>query len=301
MTTSDKYLPKYPLMIISKGRSDNHRTPGALERLGVPYYIAVEPQDYDKYKKTIGPLGTVLELPFSNHGKGSGPARNWVWEYSKSLGYERHWVIDDNITEFWRFNYNQRIRLETGFFFRAMEDFCDRYENIMLAGPQYKFFVMDGYPYTPILWNSRLMSCILIQNDCPHKWRGRYNEDVDLSLRVLKDGYCTALFYTFLQGKMRTGTVKGGNTEELYGQGTFEKSKMLVNLHPDVVRLVKRYGRWHHDVNIKPFQKNLPILKENINISDKPNEYGAVLIQDYGLDTQRKVDKPNPRLGLENL
>lgn len=299
--TSPENLNKYPLYVISKGRADNHKTPGALENLGLKYYIAVEPQEYEAYCKTIGPNGTVLELPFSNHGKGSGPARNWIWDHSIANGHARHWCIDDNIVEFWRFNHNQRIRLDTGYFFRAMEDFCDRYENIRLAGPQYKFFIMDGYPYNPILWNSRLMSCILIDNNCRHRWRGRYNEDVDISLRVLKDGDCTALFYTFLQGKMRTGVMKGGNTTEIYGDGTFEKSKMLVNLHPDVVRLVKRYGRWHHHCDLSSFSKNLPILKKDAIIPEEPNEYGAVLVQDFGLPTQRKVDKPAPRKGLENL
>lgn len=299
--TPIEYHNQYPLYILSKGRADNHKTPGALENLGLKYYVAVEPQEVDLYKKTIGPNGTILELPFSNHGMGGGPARNWCWEHSILQGHKRHWIIDDNIMEFWRFHHNQRIRLDTGFFFRAMEDFCDRYENVMLAGPQYKFFVMDGYPYKPVLWNTRLMSCILIQNDCKHRWRGRYNEDVDLSLRVLKDGDCTAVFYTFLQGKMRTGTMKGGNTTEIYGDGTFEKSKMLANLHPDVVKLTKKYGRWHHEVDIRPFQKNLPILKPGIKIPDKPNEYGAKLVKDFGLPTQQLVDRPPPRKGLENL
>jgi len=34
---------------------------------------------------------------------------------------------------------------------------------------------------------ARVMRCILIDNACRHRWRGRYNEDTDLSLRVLKD------------------------------------------------------------------------------------------------------------------
>lgn len=32
----------------------------------------------------------------------------------------------------------------------------------------------------------RAFPCILIQNDIPFRWRGRYNEDTDLSLRALK-------------------------------------------------------------------------------------------------------------------
>ena len=292
--TSEKYLPRYPVYIISKGRHETRHTSKALELMGVPYYIAVEPQEYDKYCSVIDPK-KVLKLPFSNHGLGSGPARNWCWEHSISIGAKRHWLLDDNIKEFWRLNHNDRIRCESGGIFRAAEDFVDRYENIALAGFQYKFFCIDDVKYPPFIWNTRMMSCILIDNSCPHKWRGKYNEDVDLSLRVLKDGLCTILFYAFLCGKLRTGTVKGGNTEELYGDGTFEKSKMLVNLHPDVVSLVRRYDRWHHHVDISPFRNNKPILKQGIVIPQGVNEYGMGLVEGYGTPDQHFVEKPSAR------
>jgi hypothetical protein len=292
--TPENLFPKYPIYIISKGRHESRLTSKALEKLGVPYFIAVEQHEYDKYCSVIDPA-KVLCLPWSNHGKGSGPARNWVWEHSIANGHERHWILDDNITEFWRFHYNQRIRVDSGSFFRACEDFVDRYTNVGLAGLQYKFFVMDDYHHPPIVMNTRLMSCILIKNDITHRWRAKYNEDVDLSLRVLKDGLCTILFYSFLQGKMRTGTMKGGNTEELYGAGTFEKSKMLVDLHPDCVKLVRRYGRWHHDVDMRPFRNNKFILKDDIVIPKEPNEYGMVLVEDFGTPNQHIVDKPKPR------
>lgn len=302
--TNPKYLNRYPIYIISKGRWKTRHTAKALERIGIPYFIAVEEHEYDDYSKVIDPSkGTVLKLPWSNHGKGSGPARNWVWEHSIAAGHKRHWILDDNIQEFWRYNYNQRIRLDTGSFFLACEDFVDRYKNVAMAGLQYKFFVVDTYPYPPYILNTRLMSCILIQNDIPHRWRGKYNEDVDLSLRVLKDGYSTILFYTFLQGKMRTGTVKGGNTEELYGKGTFEKSKMLVDLHPDCVELVQKYGRWHHRVDIQKVRKQAGQLEfvDGYVEPKEPNNYGMTLVQDFGLETQYKVEKPKPRSGLDAL
>jgi len=44
----------------------------------------------------------------------------------------------------------------------------------------------------------------LIRNDVPYRWRGRYNEDTDLSLRMLKDRWCTIQFNAFLQGKAAT-------------------------------------------------------------------------------------------------
>lgn len=262
--------------------------------MGVPYYIAVEPQEYDNYVAVIDPK-KVLKLPFSNHGKGSGPARNWCWEHSQANGFKRHWLMDDNISEFWRFHNNKRYRVETGSaIFRAAEDFVDRYENIALAGFQYKFFCIDDYPYPPYMLNTRIMSCFLIDNDCPEKWRGKYNEDVDLSIRVLKRGLATMLFYSFLCGKLRTGTVKGGNTSEIYNNyeedASLKKSQMLVEMHPDVVTLQERYGRIHHHVDLDaimtydgfPARQNPIILRKDVEIKNKVDNYGMKMIRNWG-------------------
>lgn len=295
--------PRYPIYIISKGRWKTRHTSKALESMGVPYYIAVEPQEYDNYAEVIEPK-KVLKLPFSNHGKGSGPARNWCWEHSQENGFKRHWLMDDNISEFWRFNKNKRYRVEKGSgIFRAAEDFVDRFENIALAGFQYKFFCVDDYPYPPYILNTRIMSCFLIDNDCPVKWRGKFNEDVDLSIRVLKEGLTTMLFYAFLCGKLRTGTVKGGNTEEIYNNyqedASLKKSLMLKEMHPDVVELVERYGRTHHHVNLDaivnkdglPARQNPLILKKDVDIVNKVDNYGMRLIREYG--TENAYEDPS--------
>jgi len=290
---SDAFTTRYPIYIISKGRWESRYTSKALERMGVPYYIAIEPQEYEKYAEVIDPK-KILTLPFSNHGKGSGPARNWCWEHSQANGFKRHWLMDDNIYEFWRFHQNKRYRVERGSaIFRAAEDFVDRYENVALAGFQYKFFCVDDYPYPPYILNTRIMSCFLIDNNCPHKWRGRYNEDVDLSIRVLKEGLCTMLFYSFLCGKARTGTIKGGNTSEVYNNyqddASLKKSQMLVEMHPDVVTLKYRYGRVHHHVDLEaivnkngqPARNNPLIVRGDVAIKNKTDNYGMKLIREW--------------------
>ena len=289
-----EYSSRYPIYIISKGRWESRYTSNALERMGVPYYIAVEPQEYDNYAAVIDPK-KVLKLPFSNHGKGSGPARNWCWEHSQANGFKRHWLMDDNMSEFWRFHNNKRYRVKRGSaIFRSAEDFVDRFENVALAGLQYKFFCVDDYPYPPYILNTRIMSCFLIDNDCPVKWRGKYNEDVDLSIRVLKEGLVTMLFYAFLCGKLRTGTVKGGNTSEIYNNyqedASLKKSQMLMEMHPDVVTLIERYGRTHHHVDLDaiinkhglPARQNPLILKKDVKIVNQVDNYGMKLIREYG-------------------
>jgi hypothetical protein len=271
---------KYPIYIISKGRWESRLTSKTLEKMEVPYHIVIEPQEYDKYASVIDEK-KILTLPFSNLGKGSIPARNWVWEHSIKQGAERHWILDDNIRYFYRFNKNEKIRVLTGTCFRVMEDFVDRYENIALAGPHYYFFVIrkEG-KLKPFILNTRVYSCILIKNDIDFRWRGKYNEDTDLSLRVLKAGYCTVLFRIFLAGKTATMKMKGGNTDKLYkGDGRKKMAISLYEQHPNLVKIKKKWGRWQHEVNYLPFKKNKLIKKENIKIKNGINEYGLELIK----------------------
>jgi len=182
--------------------------------------------------------------------------------------------------------------------FKVAEDFVDRYENVPISGFQYRFFIAPNQKYPAFVTNTRIYSTLLIRNDCKHRWRGRYNEDTDICLRVLKDGDCTIQFNAFLQGKAATQTVKGGNTAEFYhaegtqdkaqwrdGQlnpeGTINKSQMLVDMHPDVARMVFRYGRWHHYVDYGPFKKNQLIMKKDIDLKSLPkvDNYGMKLVR----------------------
>lgn len=268
---------RYPVYIISKGRADTRLTSKALERMGVPYSIVIEPQEYDQYAAVIDPA-KILVLPFSNLGQGSIPARNWVWEHSLSIGAERHWIMDDNIRGFQRITNNKKDYDMTGAIFCAMEDFTDRYENISLSGPQYEMFIPEKPKHPPFILNTRIYSCILIKNDIPYRWRGRYNEDTGLSLRALKDGWCTVLFYTFLQKKVATMTMKGGNATELYrGDGRLKMAQSLVEQHPDVTTITWKWGRYQHHVDYRPFANNKLIRKDGLDIPDRVNNYGMVL------------------------
>jgi len=275
--------PKYPVYVISKGRWESRRTAKALEMMEVPYRIVVEPQEQDEYSSVIDPK-KILVLPFSNLGKGSIPARNWVWEHSVQEGHVRHWIMDDNIIRFYRFWQNSTPPVTCGNMFRAIEDFVDRYENVALAGPQYYMFICRKEVYPPYVPNTRIYSCILILNDLYRKgrrWRGRYNEDTDLSLRALKDGWCTVQFNAFLQHKNPTMQMKGGNTDELYeGEGRLEMARSLEQQHPDCVKVSRKFGRWQHQVDYSRFKKNKLKLKGDIGNLPDVNEYRMYLERD---------------------
>lgn len=268
--------PKYPIYIISKGRSKSRLTSKSLEKMKVPYNIVIEPQEYDEYAQCIE-HSKILVLPFSELGQGSIPARNWVWEHSISKGYKRHWILDDNIEAFNRLHENKKPIVNCGGIFAAAENFTDRYENIGLSGFNYYSFCKTTDKVPPYYLNTRIYSCILIDNRLPLRWRGRYNEDTDLSLRVLKSGLCTVLFNAFLAGKVTTMRMSGGNTDQLYADdGRKKMAESLAEQHPDVAKVVWKFGRWHHQVNYAPFKSNKLIRKEGWNYGGV-NNFGMIL------------------------
>lgn len=274
--------PRYPVYVISKGRADSRLTAKALEEIGVSYRIVIEPQEYAEYAAVIDPENIEV-LPFSNLGSGSIPARNWVWEHSRNRGDARHWILDDNIKWFARYHRNKKARLTTGVGFRVIEDLADRYENVALAGMQYEFLVLASGRFAPVIVNTRIYSCILIRNDLPFRWRGRYNEDTDLSLRCLKAGECTILVSAIVCKKMATMRMKGGNTEELYRHdanrdGRLDMAKSLQQQHPDVVRIKRRWGRWQHVVDYRRFRNNKLKLRGGVVIPTEVNDYGMTLV-----------------------
>jgi hypothetical protein len=281
--------PRFPLYIPSKSRARTALTPVALDAMGVPYRIVVEEQQLGDYAARW-PRERLLVLDpeyqrkydtFDDLGdaksRGPGPARNFIWEHSVSEGHAWHWVMDDNIKLFARLHKNERIPVGDGAVFAAMEDFVLRYENVGMAGPQYWMFASSRSKLPPYVLGTRIYSCNLIRNDLPLRWRGRYNEDTDLSLRMLKSGWQTVQFNAFLQYKVTTQTLGGGNTEAFYAsEGTLPKSRMLVAMHPDVSRVVWKFGRWHHHVDYGPF-KNLRLVRRKDYAPPEENPYDALV------------------------
>lgn len=282
--------PQFPLYVVSKGRYQYRHTADHLEMMGLPYYIIVEEQEADAYRAVIE-TGKVLVLDkkyqaeydtFDDLGdtksKGPGAARNFAWDHSVDLGFERHWVMDDNIRGFHRLNKNRKIKCADGAPLKAMEDFVLRYENVAMAGPSYTMFAPRKSKIAPFIMNTRIYSCNLIRNDLPYRWRGRYNEDTDLSIRMLKDGWCTVQFNAFLQMKLPTQVVAGGNTDEFYAkEGTMNKSLMQVKMHPDISEMVWKFGRYHHKVDYSSFRNNRLVRVKGLKTDAGVNDYGMKL------------------------
>lgn len=295
---------KYPIYVVSKGRHDKCYTSKFLSNMEQKHYVVVEPSEYDLYlEENSNDYCTILKLDmkykdeydtFDDLGdtksKGPGAARNFCWQHSIDNGYRYHWVMDDNTNEgffyMWR---NKKIKSRTPAIFKCCEDFVERYCNIGIAGLNYSKFCKESDKTPAYVLNTRIYSFLLIRNDLPFRWRGRYNEDTDLSLRVLKEGWCTIQFNAFLAGKATTQKIKGGNTDEFYEtEGTLPKSKMLEEMHPDVAKVVWKFNRWHHQVDYSGFTQELePIINDSRKF-EKIDYYDMKIIETNETSTDDK-------------
>jgi hypothetical protein len=81
--------------------------------------------------------------------------------------------------------------------------------------------------------------------------------------------------------------MKGGNTDQLYQQnekfdGRLAMAQSLVEQHPDICKVVRRFNRWQHLVDYSPFKKNKLIKKESLGVIKGKNEYGMKMRRKNG-------------------
>lgn len=275
--------PKYPIYIPSKGRADSRLTVKALDRIGVPYTVVVEPQQFDEYAAVIDPR-KLLVTP--HRDKGLTFTRNWIWDHARDSGTERFWTMDDNIKAFFRFNRNLKVPVADGARLAAIEEFTERYTNVPISGMNYFMFASRKSgnipPFTP---NTRVYSNMLIETNArdkqgkPFRNECYFNDDTDLCLRVLKDGQCTILFNAFLIEKSVTMVVKGGNTPEYQDDGRWWMAEELRQKHPDVTTITRKWGRWQHQVDYRPFKGNTLVRREGVTVEPGVNNFGMKLVQ----------------------
>jgi hypothetical protein len=328
--TSNKiHKPKYNIYIISLGRYKYRTTAKYLDWCGIDYKIVIEPNEKQLYIDNGQDPDKILTTPENysiTQKSGSIPVRNFVLEYDAKLNPDgRHWILDDNISGYYRFNKNKKILCKGGFIFTIIEDFVDRYENIKMAGHQYYMFCVPTIN-KPYIKNTRIFSSILLSNDILKikdeygyiKWRGKYNEDVDLSIRLLKNNYPTILFYCILANKLTTLSQKGGNTNTIYGVDNINKIKkdnVIINNNVisskinkvkqlidnwkeyydnGILKQIIRYGRPHHKFDFSIF-KNVKLIWK----SDLKDTFQNLKFNNYNIELSILTDHFNKMKNTE--
>ena len=145
-----------------------------------------------------------------------------------------------------------RIPVDASVALQVLEDFVLRYSNVALASFNSEFFVPQtgsfAKKWPPFYLNVRCYTCFLIDNSIPHAWRGRFNEDTDMTLQVLSAGLCSVLLNAFCIRTPTTMTQAGGQTDIYEGDGRLHMAKEMEKQWPGVVEVKRKFGRPQHHV-----------------------------------------------------
>jgi len=276
-----KRTPRYPIYIPSKGRAHVPYTIKMFLRDGVDFKVVVEENDAEAYAKVAGEE-RLLILPES--GRGLVYSRNFIYEHAVATGAERHWQFDDDIKSMRRLYRGYKLKCAANVALVAAEDFVDRYENVAVASFNSWFFLPVTAGTTRIDWppfylNSRCYTVFLLSNKMPNRFRGRYNEDTDMSLQVLASGMCTILFNAFLIDTPETMQHSGGQTDIYINDGRLRMARELERRWPGVVDVYRRFGRPQHHVKGLWKKFDTPLKRKPGPLPKGTNEYGLTLTE----------------------
>ena len=296
-TTIHNPTPKYPICVLSFKRANEcGRTHKTLTEMKVHHKLFVEPsqeQDYrnwfdDSYCELV-----VCPEDFSKQTMGSTPVRNYILDYGLERGFDRVWMLDDNIKGYKRLYQGVKNEVVSSVVFTHIEDYISGYDNVGGVSHNFNPFVNEGDRRACIVTNGKCYSSMLLKTDPEVRFRYKHQEDNLISMEYIHRGYTNLCFNSIVYDKHTSGTDKGGNKEGVYkckdgkgdGEGyrerfeyfeaivkilSWEKKLELVDgkTTEDLVKRSKRHKAhdFHADVNykiIKNHSVNKITKKEN--------------------------------------
>ena len=228
----------YPIYIPSKNRADSGTTAKLFQKAGVPFYVLVEPQDADKYRKYYKEEELVV---MDENDKGIDYARNFAKNHSKTLGAKFHWQFDDDVKAF-RFRIGkQNVKTDAAQVINLAESVTDLYTNVGASSLMYDTWAFNAT--SPIKLNKMMASAMLFNNENDFKFEPHMVEDIDISMQYLSAGYVTLLFATALVTVPTTLNDKGGlGVDARLGEERKLRCENLVKKWGDDFKVITKNG-----------------------------------------------------------
>lgn len=213
MDTVHAPVNKYTIYIPSKSRAGIIKTVKTLDKDNLKYVLVVEPQDYDAYRQAY-PRIEILQLDANDMGLWY--VRNYIKQYSKSIGESKHWQMDDDLEKFFIRRYNATKNTSTTPLtcISIVEKCMDMFTNVAISGmdgPAYAFSKKYG-----VVLNRDVGGCVLVNNQIDAKWDYHAVEDIHYALSVLEQGYCTLRFFHVTVESTPSMVTPGGCTTTYY-------------------------------------------------------------------------------------
>lgn len=255
-------MNKYTIYIPSKGRPTKNKTAELLGNLH--YKIVVEPQDYADYNSVYSDQQLVC---LDKNNGGLAYARNYIKQYSNSIGEFFHWQMDDDVDcfKFRRKGTSKNETVEPLMAISIVETCMDMFTNVAISGIGSNAF---AFSKKHAVQRNRLpYQCMLVNNMIDNDWKMGGVEDWYYMFDVLEQGYCTLAFHHIMTQTSPTGVVAGGSTD-MYFNGNKRKllyeefikhwpGRFIIKEYPNSIK------RWRLQPIRKFFDdyKQFPILK----------------------------------------
>lgn len=203
---------KYKIYIPSKGRATLNKTTTTLD--GLNFMLVVEPQDYDAYRK-VYPEDQLLQL--DRNDQGIAYVRNYIKKYSRSVGEEKHWQMDDDINSFKirKRGTTKNIIVDPMLCISIVEHCMDMFTNIAISGISSSTYAFSKT--RAVQKNKLAYQVVLLDNAVNIEYAPVLAaEDWDYTLKVLEAGYCTLVFHHIMNDSSSTMKNSGGCTDIAY-------------------------------------------------------------------------------------
>lgn len=259
------------IYIMSKGRPQC-KTADTLVKLNYPgeWFIVCGNNDdkIPEYKKNWGEnkvlvfdwheeiknTDTLDNFGFEKMPSGATPARNAIRKISEDRGELRHWQFDDDYNNFrcvdLKTNKMETIKkgasLENILFCFAKFAYKTESKNCGFATASETFNGDTAFKFRRRIFNAHNMTSKKVDWN---KWRSRMNDDLINSIENWKKGNPIFSFLFASIVMPSTQSEKGGLTDIYQDEGTVRKTAYAILIEPKAVKLVKKYGRYHHKVN----------------------------------------------------
>lgn len=258
------------LYIISKGRPQC-RTAETMERIRYPGEWRIVCGNNDEtlpqYKERWGERVIVFDWydeitrtdPMDNFGfadvpSGACPVRNVTSRISWERGENRHWQFDDDYISFsaWSAKLKKNRPIKDGAaLYEHMLKIAEFGHKARLQNVGFVQDAMEAHPAVRYTIAPRVFNAHNLPSDPALfvPWVGRMNDDIINAVNIWRrGGYEMSLRYLHVKFA-NTQSEAGGMTDLYQSDGTARKTAYGILAAPSAVKLVYRFGRYHHNTS----------------------------------------------------
>lgn len=242
----------FPILIPSKKRPGS-KLFAQLKSEGIPFNIVVEPQDKDNYRAHSSHL---LMLPESNLGLAY--SRNFILDHARASGFDWFWMLDDDISKFYKTVSKRNIAISALECLSAAESLFKNDSSCAQAALEYQQFSWGQARPAFINGYCDVAVCINVKRTKTMAYRQQVElkEDRDFTLQCLSKGFRTIRACHLAFAAPQNGSNDGG-LFDVYKSGRERQSvdEMCRMWGPSICKpITKKSGRRDVKINWRFFK-----------------------------------------------